>query len=372
MLIENDAAASGTVDVLDSAQSLPGSRFYRVQRKQVMTPFTLPTGTFRIGTLSLLVTDPDRQSNTLPGEHHQIVITIWYPAQVQAGAVPEKYVETPIAYNWQLHRDDGAIVDMLASHSDRDAPIRSGAFPVILYSPGLWGHRKSNTGLAVELASHGYIVVGIDHEDTELSLQPDARRVEGTHPPYTTAAVTETIQERARDVVHVLDTLGELNETHPVLAGKLELGAIGGIGFSIGGSAIVMACSQDNRLLAVCAMDGALFDKDLRVTTLGKPLLFIRGDGADPVGPGDDRKSFFDQQVAPAWWLKFHQAIHTSFVDEQVIGVLPPISRDTGREIHRVRNRYVLSFLNRFVKNENDGLLDAEPQNTIIRALMSK
>lgn len=372
MLVENDVATSGTIDVVDSARSLPRNRFYRVQMPQLITPFAQATGSFRVGTLSLLVTDPDRRSNTLPGEDHQIVITIWYPAQEQAGTVPEKYVETAIAFNWELYRDGGAIVDEFVSHSDRDAPIRSGAFPIIIYSPGLWGHRKSNTGLAVELASHGYIVVGIDHEDSELSLHPDGRQVEGTHPPNTTAANTETIQQRAQDIVQVLDTLGELNETHPVLSGKLELSAIGGIGFSLGGSAILKACSQDDRLLTVCAMDGGLFDEVLRVTTLGKPLLFVRGDGADPEYGGDDRKSFFDLQVAPAWWLKFRQAMHVSFIDAQLIGVFPPISRDTGREIHRVRNRYVLSFFNRFVKKEDDGLLDAEPEDSIIRTLVAK
>ena len=49
-------------------------------------------------------------------------------------------------------------------------------FPIVLYSPGGDLHRRDNTDKAEELASHGYIVVGIDAPETPLSVFPEIGR----------------------------------------------------------------------------------------------------------------------------------------------------------------------------------------------------
>jgi dienelactone hydrolase len=370
-VIINQTATAGLFTITDDSAPASQRRFYRTQAKSLITPFVAPAGPYSVGRRRLLITDTNRASATLPGEDHQIVITIWHPTPPQPGQVPMEYVEPGVATTWEFYRGDTNLVGEFTSHAFDSPPVVDGPFPVVLLSPGLWGHRKENTGLAQELTSHGYIVVGMDHEDTELSIQPDGRTVMGTHPPLTTPNAIATINERREDFENVLNSLELINANDPVLAGNLELTAVGSIGFSLGGSAALKFCSQDNRCLAVVAMDGTIFDPVLQQLVLGKPLLFVRAQGADPEYTGDDRKAFFDLQQSPAWWLKFNYAVHPSFIDAQLISqALAPLP--VGREIHRVRNQYIVSFLNRFLKQENDGLLDAAPTSPVVMTLLEK
>ena len=54
---------------------------------------------------------------------------------------------------------------VLWTHARLEGPIASHGhpFPVLLFNPAWTGRRTQNTFLAEELASHGYIVAGIDH-----------------------------------------------------------------------------------------------------------------------------------------------------------------------------------------------------------------
>ena len=46
--------------------------------------------------------------------------------------------------------------------------------PIIIFSHGITGSRHIHTALAEELASHGYLVVGVDHPyDANLTIFPD-------------------------------------------------------------------------------------------------------------------------------------------------------------------------------------------------------
>ena len=46
---------------------------------------------------------------------------------------------------------------------------------MVLFSPGLAGVRSQNTAWAQELASHGYVVVALDHPYDSAALLADGR-----------------------------------------------------------------------------------------------------------------------------------------------------------------------------------------------------
>ena len=62
-------------------------------------------------------------------------------------------------------------------HSIPSAPPLGGSnrFPVILHSHGWTCDQRFNSQRAEELASHGYIVAAVDHEDSHATVFPDAR-----------------------------------------------------------------------------------------------------------------------------------------------------------------------------------------------------
>jgi dienelactone hydrolase len=145
-------------------------------------------------------------------------------------------------------------------------------FPVLLYSPAWAGRRNENTFHAQELASHGYIVVAIDHPyDSEFVVFPQGRVVhtrlvwgdpfasETAERKFVSVAERQ-IRVRAEDAVLVLDTLAEINSSDAsnTFTGKLDLNRVGIFGFSLGGGAALQACWLDRRFKAGIDMDGLI------------------------------------------------------------------------------------------------------------------
>ena len=104
------------------------------------------------------------------------------------------------------------------SHSLSNAPLATNLvkYPVLLYSPGWSGHRRENTDKVEDLASWGYVVVGLDHRDTYLSVFPDGTLVHGQ---ADCSVSCRAIEDRLLDEQFVLDELESLNASDPRLAG---------------------------------------------------------------------------------------------------------------------------------------------------------
>src|SRR5262245_58058281 len=101
------------------------------------------------GVRTATVTDGDRDGRRLP-------IELWYPAAA-AHAGADLDPATQDAYE--------LVPGLPATRQEavRDAAAAPGTFPVIAFSHGYGGHRRQSTFLCSHLASHGYVVVGIDH-----------------------------------------------------------------------------------------------------------------------------------------------------------------------------------------------------------------
>ena len=83
-------------------------------------------------------------------------------------------LETTGAYDVKLAQailvDDSRVETFESDGSCREVPVyiyypdtESGRFPLILFSHGAFGYYQSNTSTYMELASHGYVVVSMDH-----------------------------------------------------------------------------------------------------------------------------------------------------------------------------------------------------------------
>ena len=98
------------------------------------------------------------------------------------------------------------------------------------------GHRRENTDKAEDLASWGYVVVGLDTSDTHVSVFPNGTVVYGqTVISHNGAAIDAAIEGRLLDMQFVLDELESLNAGDPRLGGRLDLDKIGVFGWSLGG-----------------------------------------------------------------------------------------------------------------------------------------
>ncbi|MGH7870462.1 MAG: hypothetical protein ACREP9_23160 [Candidatus Dormibacteraceae bacterium] len=356
-------------------------RFYRTPTNQLATPDPQPTGPYSLGTFSILLTDPSR-TNAVRHTNHQFMITFWYPAVAQAGVLPAEYVERQVAlgtssyYNFPGYGGSGfgSQVAAFFSHSLLNAPLATNLlkYPVVLYSPGFEGQRRDNTDKAEDLASWGYIVVGLDNRDTFVSVFPNGTVVYGQE----ASDYVSEIEDWLLDQRFVLDELERLNANDPRLGGRLDLDKIGAFGWSLGGATAAQLCLRDSRCKASAGMDGWFVETNLLTQPLNVPyLLFRAGDGPDPNpaaplpdGRQDDRLTVYNTQVTNAYWVKLVSTVHGNFGDPGLIVDPASLMNFYGRptsgqflppaRVSQIVRAYLLSFFNKFLRGQDDHLLD--------------
>ena len=307
------------------------------------------------------------------------MVTFWYPAVAQAGVLPAKYVDEQVIdsqYDFGSSENFDSQVEAFFSHSLANAPLATNLarYPVVLYQPGYSGHRRENTDKAEELASWGYVVVGLDTSDTPVSVFPNGTLVYGQWSADTVGEFDAAIEGRLLDMQFVLDELESLNANDPRLGGRLDLDKIGAFGWSLGGSTSPQLCLRDARCKAGAGFDADFFETNLLTQPLNAPYLYFRSDfGPDPdpcygLGHPDDRLQVYNNLVTNAYWVKLASTDHGDFGDYDLIldsaslgaffgtpmsgQFLPP-----GRASQIVR-AYLLSFFNKFLQGKDDHLLD--------------
>jgi len=109
------------------------------------------------------------------------------------------------------------------------AAVSNGQFPIVLLSHGFTGYRTQMFYLGEHLASHGYVVVGIDHKDsTNAEVFDDDTRASGG---------ISTFYNRARDQQFVLDYFANPDKPLPIagLKERVDTNNAAIVGHSMGG-----------------------------------------------------------------------------------------------------------------------------------------
>ncbi|MHC1765037.1 MAG: alpha/beta hydrolase family protein [Verrucomicrobiia bacterium] len=366
-------ASTNAFSYLDRKAVSLTSRFYRTVTNWLITPLPPLTGPYPVGTLSRLLTDPSR-TNALRRTNHQFMVTFWYPAISPAGALPGPYVDQQLIGG--LTGFPGSpIASNFVGHSLANAPLatQQAAYPVVLYSPSVYAHRRENVYKVEELASHGFIVVGLDHRDTFASVFPDGTVVRGPTFSPTMALILEGIKERATDQQFVMDELSRMNSGDPVFAGRLDLERMGAFGFSAGGATAAEVCRTDPRCKAGINMDGMFFVSNLVQTALSTPFMMLRADNGEvqlPDGPPDDRRLVIEKMTHDGYFVRTSGTVHYSFSDLPLVADKSSFQSNFGSPIHplipgvrinQIATAYVLSFFRKYLKDEDDHLLDSLP-----------
>jgi predicted dienelactone hydrolase len=245
-----------------------------------------PTGPYPVGTQTRHLVDESRDDpfSDRPGGRRELMIQIWYPADVSSSGQLAPYRERTITTFKSAH------FALVKSHSllqARLSPLQE-RYPVLLYTPSWSGTRTECTTQVEELASHGYVVVGIDHPYSASAVAfPDgqiARRKFVGDEDYSSPAAVDAfvktadqqVKLRAQDASFVLDTLERLQASDPLglFAGKLDLARVGIFGYSLGGGSAAQACWLDRRFKAGLDMGGMVAGESARLGTFA-PFCFM-------------------------------------------------------------------------------------------------
>lgn len=163
----------------------------------------------------------------------------------------------------------------------------SDRYPLILLSPGFAGVNWINTFYALTFASHGFIVIGINHPGVSAaSLLADGSQVNFVTPdknPFADAdrlasLLAELSQQQAKNISMVVDrAIGLNSDMNSCLYQKINTNKIFAVGHSLGGAASFIVCGQDQRIAKGVNFDG-LFADAVDTNYAGKALLLITSD----------------------------------------------------------------------------------------------
>jgi predicted dienelactone hydrolase len=131
----------------------------------------------------------------------------------------------------------------------RDAAAEPGTYPLVIFSHHSGGHRRAATFLCTHLASHGYIVAGMDHSEVtaaELAPRADETREQ------TSARLDALIASRVPDVRFLLHRLLRDLGCGPEL--HVDRTRIGIAGHSFGGWTALAVPDIEPRISAVVAL----------------------------------------------------------------------------------------------------------------------
>lgn len=383
--LQRSNSALDTLQFADTNAAQFTQRFYRTPTNQLATPAPAPTGPYSLGTFSMVMSDSSRTNNA-GGTNYQFMTTFWYPTVPQAGVLPASYMEPQVAlcstniYNMTPWGggDFRSQAAAFFSHSLSSAPLANylGKYPVVLYDQGFQQHRRENTDKVEELVSWGYVVVGVDESDTVVSVFPDGKVVYGlAYNAGSYGSMAACVERRVRDLQFVLEQLAVLNGTDPRVAGRLDLDRIGAFGWSLGGATVAQLCLREPRCKAGAALDGAYIETNVLTQPLAAPYLFLRsGMGVDPEPSGtvfgrpDDRLRVYNRQITNAYWVKLGSTTHISFGDVALIADSASLTARANMplsgqylapaRVSQVQRAYLLSFFNKFLKDQDDHLLD--------------
>ena len=251
-------------------------------------PFPQPSGKWKVGTADLIWDKPE-----LSG----IIAKVWYPTETE-NDTSAPYIDridlilsaltvgmNPL-FKFIFNKRYFARIRTPASIDAIPATSPDG-FPVIFFSPGLAAINFLNTFYALEFASHGFIVVGINHPGSSFSTMltngaqvgVDRALKELLTDPNTRfdRFAGDIINQQAAHISIVLDKVINLNHSNSFLEQRIDLNQIFAAGHSIGGAASFIACGIDRRISKGVNFDGYFLDNDNTNYDL-QELLLINSD----------------------------------------------------------------------------------------------
>ena len=334
-----------------------------------------PTGPCPAGTTSLWLTDASRADPWAAGvTARELMVSLWYPATSPDGRRAPYMTRAESELQLTSRGITGVPRDALSTVrtnavSDAAPAGRQRSLPLVVLSPGFTNSRSVLTGLAEDLASHGYVVAGIDHTyESHATAFPDGRVT--TCLARAARRSDEGFKEklaagRAADVRFVLS---ELTGAQPPWPGArlIDPSRMAMAGHSAGGAAAIAAMLADARIRAGIDMDGSTAAL-IPDHGLSRPFLFLGKQSSYTPGTPGQKSAVItwerDWKLLTGWkrWLLVAGAVHASFTDLALLADQTGI--DTGAGLPGARSlditrAYVRAFFDQHLRGQPQTLLD--------------
>jgi len=338
-----------------------------------------PTGIYKVGQSTHFYSK--NENRTRP-----IAFQIWYPTKVDSeDNLPFQSKEVALAITnflgWPSFNN--SFTRLMNSNAVKNVPIAPNKkFPVVIYNHGYGGATPVYQTVFEELASHGYVVVSVGHQDESAFLiREDGSVIENSpqnefytkrEPELNNRTIgieqstilnsddlndlnksykklvqlsplhTESVNLWALDTKNVIIELKKINKHNLLLKGGFDFNNMGIFGHSVGG-AVAGDFSSKETFKAGINIDGFQFG-NLINSKLKIPFLFISSNE-------EDNRYLRVLPFANASEKTTYQAIikgfsHGSFSDLQLF-------TPNGNDGIQLQRELILGFFNKYLKKKN-------------------
>ena len=347
-----------------------------------------PTGPYLVGTRILHMVDlhrPDSGGRMASGRR-ELMVQAWYPVDKDQTcdhlAPYRRRAETTMLSSYMAVLKTQSCSNTRISRSEE-------SYPIILFNPAWKGQRTQSTYLMQELASHGFVVISIDHTylsgpvafpDGTVIRSADVQDIDdfqGRSPAAELQQGNDEVMLEAADDSFVLDelTTRKASGFDPWYQG-LRLNRVGAAGHSFGGAVAYQVAFSDRRVVSALNMDGWTFGDPVRFG-FRTPTMQMYEDVSRPsdaelrTAPDDEKLYWnFDRTLERNVTCSLHRiggyqlmlkgSRHMNFADRSLYSPMRKWT-DSGvanpRQLHRIISAYTLAFFEETLLDKRELLL---------------
>jgi len=341
-----------------------------------------PLGEYGVASSTMELVDTSRNDTYAPvPEHRRIMVSAYYPAtslkKCQPVILPYMTSATAAAYD-QMYAPLGIPNGTFASFElstcafpRKDRSRKFNGFPIILFSPGLGNSRLMYGAMAQSLASHGFVVITMDHAyDAAIVEYPD-KTVALAVDIESDEQIEADVVVRQHDVSFLIDQLHDCPIRQRLfhdIADTKSLDNILMAGHSLGGATAAAAMLADTRVAAAVNLDGTLFG-DILHKNFTSPFMIMSHQGKN-LSTDASWTQAWSNAMGTKLAVTLNGTEHGSYTDlpllANTLGLTGNVSAEIGellgtmdgvRAIELV-NAFVLQFFN-FARGASKTLLPA-------------
>ena len=309
--------------------------------------------------------------------------------------------------------DDERVETFETDGSNREVPIyfyypdveesSEKSFPLVIFSHGAFGYYQSNTSTYMELASHGYVVISLDHpyhsfftKDTDgktITVNPEFMQEvmyineDGTPEEEIIELSHQWLDIRVADMSFVLDSVKKANMTSELLADTwfstddairqellsvltmIDTEKIGLMGHSLGGAASVTMGRTRDDIDAAIDLDGSMLGEEfgyengefiLYEEAYPVPLLFLSNEAHHMMRSevkSLDVTHVLLENAVDSKYTYFKGSGHMNFTDlplySPILASLLGVGEVDAEECIITMNEVILEFFNGYLKDED-------------------